>query len=106
MTRLLHLCAAVAASAALTGCATGATIQQIRTDPGRYQNKSVRVSGTVNSSIGSPLLPVQYYTLNDGTVIIGSLGKGFGTAGGAVMLMQFPLLREPMCRQSACREGM
>jgi hypothetical protein len=67
MIRLLRLSAALLAGAVLTGCATSATIQQIRTDPGRYQHKSVSVSGTVNSSVGTPLVPVQFYTLSDGT---------------------------------------
>jgi hypothetical protein len=67
MIRLLRLCTVVLAGAVLTGCATSATIRQIRNDPGRYQNKSVRVSGIVDSSVGTPLLPVQFYTLSDGT---------------------------------------
>ncbi len=76
---LLRLCAALVAGAALTGCATSATIQQIRTDPGRYQNKSVSVSGTVSSSVGSPLLPVQFYTLSDGTGDINVFARSTNT---------------------------
>jgi len=78
---LLRLCAALLTSAALTGCATSATIQQIRTDPGRYQNKSVNVAGTVSRSVGSPLLPVQFYTLSDGTGEINVLAKSNNTPG-------------------------
>jgi hypothetical protein len=79
MTRLLRLSAVLVAGAALTGCATSATIQQIRTDPGRYQNKSVNVSGTVNTAVGSPLLPVQFYTLSDGTGEINVLARNNNT---------------------------
>ena len=79
MIRMFPLCAALLAGVALTGCATSATIQQIRTDPGRYQNKSVNVSGTVNSSVGSPLLPVQFYTLSDGTGEINVLARSSKT---------------------------
>jgi len=78
---LLRLCAALLTSAALTGCATSATIQQIRTDPGRYQNKSVNVAGTVSRSVGSPLLPVQFYTLSDDTGEINVLAKSNDTLG-------------------------
>ena len=79
MSRLYPLCVALVAGAALTGCATSATIQQIRTDPGRYQNKSVSVSGTVNNSVGSPLLPVQFYTLSDGTGQINVMARSTNT---------------------------
>ena len=79
MTRMLRLGAILVAGAALTGCATSATIQQIRTDPGRYQNRSVSVSGTVSSSAGSPLLPVQFYTLSDGTGEINVLARSTDT---------------------------
>jgi len=78
---VLRLCAALLAGVALTGCATSATIQQIRTDPGRYQNKSVNVSGTVSTSLGSSLLPVQFYTLSDGTGEINVLAKSNNTPG-------------------------
>ncbi len=77
--RLLRLCAALTAGAALTGCVTSATIQQIRTDPGRYQNKSVSVSGTVTNSVGTPLLPLQFYTLADGTGEINVLARSNNT---------------------------
>ena len=79
MNRLLRLGAILVAGAALTGCATSATIQQIRTDPGRYQNKSVSVSGTVDTAVGSPLLPVQYYKLSDGTGEINVLARNNNT---------------------------
>ena len=80
----LRLCAALVSGAALTGCVTTATIQQIRTDPGRYQNKSVNVSGTVNSAVGTSLLPLQFYTLSDGTGDINVLARSNNTpAAGA-----------------------
>jgi hypothetical protein len=79
MTRLLRLGAVIVAGAAVTGCATSATIQQIRTDPGHYQNKTVRVSGTVNTAVGTPFVPVQFYTLSDGTGEINVLARSNNT---------------------------
>lgn len=79
MIRSLRLCAVLAAGVVLTGCATSATIQQIRTDPGRYQNRSVRVSGTVDTSVGTPLFPAQFYTLSDGTGQINVVARNNNT---------------------------
>ena len=54
--------------AALTGaCATGASIGQVKTNPGRYVDKSVTVHGTVTSSWDIPLLPLKMYQVDDGT---------------------------------------
>jgi hypothetical protein len=54
--------------AALTAaCATGASIGQVKTNPGRYVDKSVTVHGTVTSSWGIPLLPLKMYQVDDGT---------------------------------------
>ena len=59
---------AVAAFAVLTAaCATGATIGQVKTNPGRYVDKSVTVHGTVTSAWGIPLVPLKMYQVDDGT---------------------------------------
>jgi hypothetical protein len=51
----------------LTGCASGASIAQVKTNPGRYVDKNVTVHGTVTSSWGLPLVPFKMYQVNDGT---------------------------------------
>jgi hypothetical protein len=51
----------------LTGCASGASIAQVKTNPGRYVDKNVTVHGTVTSSWGLPLVPFKMYQVSDGT---------------------------------------
>jgi hypothetical protein len=59
---------AAAALAVLTSaCATGASVGQLKTNPGRYVDKSVTVRGTVTSSWGIPLVPLKVYQVDDGT---------------------------------------
>ena len=59
---------AVAAFSIFTAaCATGASIGQVKTNPGRYVDKSVTVHGTVTSSWGIPLVPLKMYQVDDGT---------------------------------------
>src|SRR5512145_349414 len=48
-------------------CATGASIGQVKTTPGRYVDKNVTVHGTVTSSWGIPLVPVKMFQVDDGT---------------------------------------
>src|SRR5918996_4744935 len=52
----------------ITGCAArGVKIAQLKDQPGRYDDKSVRVTGVVTSSWGIPLVPFQLYKVDDGT---------------------------------------
>jgi hypothetical protein len=48
-------------------CASGASIGQLKTNPGRYVDKDVTVHGTVTSSWGVPLVPLKMYQVDDGT---------------------------------------
>ena len=48
-------------------CASGASVGQLKTNPGRYVDKSVTVRGTVTSSWGIPLVPLKMYQVADGT---------------------------------------
>jgi hypothetical protein len=48
-------------------CASGASVGQLKTNPGRYVDKSVTVRGTVTSSWGIPLVPLKMYQVDDGT---------------------------------------
>src|SRR5919112_3438957 len=51
----------------IAGCASGASISQVKTNPGRYVDKNVTVRGTVTSSWGLPLVPLKMYQVDDGT---------------------------------------
>ncbi|MGQ0734937.1 MAG: hypothetical protein ACT4QD_14935 [Acidobacteriota bacterium] len=58
----------VTALAALAGaCATGASIGQVKTDPGRYVDKRVTVQGTVTTAWALPMVPVKMFRVEDGT---------------------------------------
>ncbi len=60
--------ALVALGAALAvGCASGASIDQLKTNPGRYMDRSVTVSGTVTNAWGVPFVPLKMYRIDDGT---------------------------------------
>ena len=48
-------------------CASGASIGQLQTNPGRYVDKDVTVRGTVTTSWGIPLVPLKMYRVDDGT---------------------------------------
>jgi hypothetical protein len=65
---LIVALAVVAFGAALAaGCASGASIDQLKTNPGRYMDRSVTVSGTVTSAWGVPFVPLKMYQIDDGT---------------------------------------
>jgi hypothetical protein len=58
---------ALAAAFLTTACASGASIRQVKANPGRYVERSVTVTGTVTSSWGVPLVPLKMFQVNDGT---------------------------------------
>jgi hypothetical protein len=62
-----RLVAAIGFAVIVAGCASGASIGQVKTNPGRYVDKNVTVHGTVTSSWGIPLVPFKMYQVNDGT---------------------------------------
>jgi hypothetical protein len=51
----------------VAGCASGASVAQVKSNPGRYVDKNVTVRGTVTSSWGIPLVPFKMYQVDDGT---------------------------------------
>lgn len=51
----------------VAGCASGASVAQVKTNPGRYVDRSVTVRGTVTSSWGIPFVPFKMYQVDDGT---------------------------------------
>ena len=50
-------------------CATfrNPSIAELKLNPGRYQDHSVNIHGTVTSSWGIPLVPFKFYKVDDGT---------------------------------------
>ena len=54
-------------------------ISELHTNPGRYQDRSVNISGTVTSSWGVPLVPFRFYRVDDGTGELTVLSQGTRT---------------------------
>lgn len=52
----------------ISGCAArGVSIADLQQQPDRYDNKTVAVNGVVTQSWGIPLVPFQFYKVDDGT---------------------------------------
>ena len=52
----------------LVGCgARTVQIAQLKSEPGRYDDKTINVTGTVTNSYGIPLVPFQLFNIDDGT---------------------------------------
>ena len=62
-----RLLATIGLAVITAACATGASIGQVKTNPGRYVDRDVTVRGTVTSSWGIPLVPLKMYQVDDGT---------------------------------------
>ncbi|HXG87601.1 MAG TPA: hypothetical protein VNJ02_04625 [Vicinamibacterales bacterium] len=67
MNRASRFIAAAAFAVFTAACASGASIGQLKTNPGRYVDKNVTVHGTVTSSWSIPLVPLKMYQVDDGT---------------------------------------
>jgi hypothetical protein len=70
MPRLIaRITAIVGLAALIAGCAfaTSPTVAELKYNPGRYQDKTVALTGVVTSSWGVPLLPFRLYRIDDGT---------------------------------------
>ena len=68
--KVLASIAACAAALVLGGCAVSLRnpdISELQRHPGRYQDRTVSVSGVVTSSWGVPLVPFRFYQVDDGT---------------------------------------
>ena len=66
MTRALSI--VLLTAALITGCAARSVrIAELRNQPDRYDDKTVSVSGTVTRSWGIPLVPFNFYSIDDGT---------------------------------------
>ncbi len=69
MTRLFRVFFVALFSAFLiTGCAARSVrIAELKDRPDKYDNKTVSVTGVVTQSYGIPLVPYQFYRVDDGT---------------------------------------
>lgn len=73
-------------SAMVVACASGAAIGQVKTNPGRYMDRSVTITGTVTNSWGVPFVPLKMYQVDDGTgeLLIVSDGSRVPSKGAEV----------------------
>jgi len=79
MTAGMKLFGAIAIATTLSGCALSLRnpdIADLRRHPGRYQDRSVSVSGVVTDSWGLPLVPFRFYKVDDGTGEVTVLSQG------------------------------
>ena len=66
----------------ISGCAARSVkIAQLKDQPGRYERRSVSVTGVVTSSWGIPMVPFQLYKVDDGTGDITVVSKYGRTPG-------------------------
>lgn len=60
----------------VTGCAArGVRISQLKAQPDKYDDKTVSVTGVVTNSWGIPLVPFQFYSIDDGSGEINVLSQ-------------------------------
>jgi hypothetical protein len=67
---LARFVAPLAVVAMLSGCALtarNASIAELKSNPGRYHDKTVTVDGVVTSAWSVPLVPFRMYKVDDGT---------------------------------------
>ncbi len=65
--RLIAVTALVGLSSACALSLRNPNISDLQRHPGRYQDRTVSVSGVVTSSWGLPLVPFRLYKVDDGT---------------------------------------
>ena len=79
---LSRLALALALLATTSACALGLRnprIDDLRNNPGRYQNRTVYVDGTVTNSWGIPMVPFRFYKVDDGTGEVTVISQGSRT---------------------------
>src|SRR5204862_6389540 len=79
MSRAPRLVLALLGAPLISCCgARSAHVAQLKHQPARYYNKTVSVNGVVTRSWGLPLVPFQFYSVDDGTgqiTVIGHSGR-------------------------------
>jgi hypothetical protein len=71
--------AALISALIASGCAFSLRsphIADLQRNPGRYQDRTVSIDGTVTSSWGMPLVPFRFYRVEDGTGEVTVLSQG------------------------------
>jgi hypothetical protein len=63
----LRVTLAVALAVVIAGCAARTSVGQVHTNPGRYVDRNVSISGTVTSAWSLPMVPFRMYRVDDGT---------------------------------------
>jgi hypothetical protein len=76
MGRLLAIASLAVALSACGGALHSARIADLQHHPGRYQDRTVSISGTVTQSWGLPLAPFRFYKVDDGTGEVTVLSDG------------------------------
>jgi len=69
----------IALAATLSACAISLrnpNVSDLQRHPGRYQDRTVSISGVVTSSWGLPLVPFRFYKVDDGTGEVTVLSDG------------------------------
>ena len=68
MTTAPRIAIALLGAILITGCAArGVHVAELKDQPAKYYDKTVSVSGVVTNSWGVPLVPFQFYSVDDGT---------------------------------------
>jgi len=74
----------------IAGCAARSVrVADLRSEPGRYDDRSVSLTGVVKSSFGIPLVPFQFYNIDDGTgeiTVLSRSGRGAPLKGARVQV--------------------
>jgi hypothetical protein len=91
MTRpLTRLALAAALTVSVSGCALGLgspNISELKSNPGRYYDRSVSIDGVVTDSWGVSPLPFRMYKVDDGTgevTVLASNGRRMPSRGSRV----------------------
>ena len=82
MHRIARVVAVAALAVAAASCALSLRnpdIADLQRHPGRYQDRTVSVSGVVTSSWGVPLVPFRMYKIDDGTGEVTIVSQGLRT---------------------------
>jgi hypothetical protein len=68
MKRIAPISFALLSALLIAGCAArGVRVAELKDEPGRYDDKSVSLNGVVTNSWGVPLVPFQFYSIDDGS---------------------------------------
>jgi hypothetical protein len=86
----LLLPAAIVSAVLVASCAARSVrIADLKDQPGRYDERSVSVTGTVTNSFGIPLVPFQVYEIDDGSgeiTVLSRSGRGAPSKGARVQV--------------------